>query len=188
MFFRSFTLISSALIVTTAALTPIATAESYNHAISTQTYSVELNKTEIVRLTGSANAVVIGNPAIADVSVHSDNTIFVVGRSFGETNVIILDKYGSTLLNANVQVTNNLPATGVRLYSGTNRQTYNCAPYCLPAPVLGDDLTFRAENSSTAQPINNEIATVLPNVPQSNQGDLSFSNTSEQGFDGAFNN
>ena len=45
-------------------------------------YSVELNKTEVVYLPASAGAVVIGNPEIADVSIHSANTIFVVGRGF----------------------------------------------------------------------------------------------------------
>jgi len=43
---------------------------------SAQSYSVELNKTELVRLNQSANAVVIGNPSVADVSVHSDRTLF----------------------------------------------------------------------------------------------------------------
>ena len=40
-------------------------------------YSVDLNKTEIVRLPENAGAVVIGNPNIADVSIHSANTLFV---------------------------------------------------------------------------------------------------------------
>jgi len=48
-----------------------------------QSYSVSLNKTEIVRLPSAASAVIIGNPNIADVSVHASDTLFVIGRGFG---------------------------------------------------------------------------------------------------------
>ena len=60
-------------------------------ALANGTYSVDLNKTEIVRLPENAGAVVIGNPSIADVTVHSANTLFVVGRGYGETNLIVLN-------------------------------------------------------------------------------------------------
>jgi len=40
---------------------------------SSQSYKVELNKTEIVRLPGAAASVIIGNPKIADVGVRLYN-------------------------------------------------------------------------------------------------------------------
>ena len=61
-------------------------------------------------------------------------------------------------MNADVQVVSTLPADGVRVYNGSSRQTYNCSPYCQPAPVLGDSLDFSGANASGAAPINNEIA------------------------------
>jgi len=82
---------------------------------STTSYKVELNKTEIVRLPGAASAVIIGNPKIADVTVQSSDLIFVVGRGYGETNLIILDSNGNTMMNADLQVVNTLPQHGVRL-------------------------------------------------------------------------
>jgi len=116
--------------------------------------------TELVRLNGSASAVVVGNPQIADVSVHSDRTLFVVGRSFGETNIIVMDGAGDVIMNANVQVTSSLPVNGVRVYNGThaNRSTFNCSPYCLPAPVLGDNPEFIITNQNDVPAINNQIA------------------------------
>jgi len=125
-------------------------------------YSVELNKTEVVYLPTTAGAVVIGNPEIADVSVHSGNTIFVVGRGYGETNLIVLDSAGHKIMDADIQVVNNLPARGVRLYNGNQRETYNCAPYCQPAPVLGDSREFIGANQGTATEINNNVATGTP--------------------------
>lgn len=123
-------------------------------------YTVELNKTQIVHLSQPAAAIVVGNPAIADISVHSSDTVFLLGRGYGETNIVVLDGAGRTVMDADVQVVNTLPHNGVRLYNGgSKRMTYNCAPYCQPAPVLGDDSGFMGANSSAAAPINNEIAT-----------------------------
>ena len=124
-----------------------------------QTYSVGLNKTEIVRLPVAASAILVGNPAVADVSIHSADTFFVVGRSYGETNVIILDKLGHTILDANIQVNNKLPRNGIRVFYGANqRETYNCAPHCTAAPVLGDTPEFIAANSAGSSEIVNTIA------------------------------
>lgn len=115
---------------------------------STQSFKVELNKTEIVRLPSAAASVIIGNPKIADVTVQSSDLLFVVGRGYGETNLIILDANGNTMMDADLQVVNTLPNHGVRLYNGKNRETYSCIPYCGPSPVLGDDTGFIGNNTS----------------------------------------
>lgn len=125
-------------------------------------YSVDLNKTEIVRLPENAGAVVIGNPSIADVTVHSANTLFVVGRGYGETNLVVLNSTGHTIMNADIQVISKLPTNGVRLYNGKDRESYNCSPYCLPSPILGDRPGFIASNSGNARAINNTASTALP--------------------------
>jgi len=69
----------------------------------------ELNKTEIVRLPGPATSIIVGNPKIADVTVQASDLLFVVGRGYGETNLIILDNQGNTMMNADLQVVNTLP-------------------------------------------------------------------------------
>ena len=119
-----------------------------------QSYTIELNKTEIVRLPGAASSVVIGNPKIADVTVQSSDLLFVVGRGYGETNLIILDASGNTMMNADLQVVNTLSTTGVRLYNGKNRETYSCIPYCGPSPVLGDNTDFIGMNTSQEDELN----------------------------------
>ena len=118
-------------------------------------YTVELNSTEIVRLSESASAVIVGNPKIADVSIHSSNTIFVVGRGYGVTNLIVLNSSGDTMVNANIQVTAATTPGNVRLYAGADRRSYSCAPYCLPSPILGDAPEFITQNTPEAP----EIAT-----------------------------
>ncbi len=118
------------------------------------TYSVELNKTEIVRLSEPASAVIIGNPKIADVSVHSSDTVFVLGRGYGQTNLIVLNMAGQTIFDSDIQVVAPVSVGNVRLYSGRARETYSCAPYCLPAPVLGDSVEFVVVNTPETREIN----------------------------------
>jgi len=121
------------------------------YAGGASSYTVELNKTEIVRLPGAAASIIVGNPKIADVTVQSSDLIFVVGRGYGETNLIILDAQGNTMMNADLQVVNTLPHHGVRLYNGKSRETYSCIPFCGPSPVLGDNSGFITSNTSSEQ-------------------------------------
>lgn len=129
------------------------------------TYKVEINKTEIVRLPGAAASIVVGNPRIADVTVQSVDTIFVVGRGFGETNLVILDVQGNIMMDADLQVVNSVPKHGTRLYNAKSRETYSCIPYCGPSPVLGDNPDFIAQNTTTSREIDANLAVGDSSVP-----------------------
>lgn len=143
-------------LISTTALSFNAVAGNFPH--SNTAYSVEINKTEIVRLPVRASAVVIGNPAIADVSVHAADTLFVVGRGYGETNLIVLDANGNTVMDTDIQVLQKPSAHSVRVFNRSARQSYNCAPNCQPSPVIGDDPEFLGNYSSTEQPIRSSEA------------------------------
>ena len=131
-------------------------------------YQVDLNKTQILRLPAAAGSIVIGNPAIADVTAHSPTMIMVVGRGFGETNLIVLDRDGNTMVNADVQVTSITPTNGIRLFNGNSRRTYSCSPYCQPSPVLGDD----SEHISANSPAEQGSSAAMPIFEQSSPGGL----------------
>ena len=148
---------------------------------STESYKVELNKTEIVRLPGAAASIIIGNPKIADVTVQSSDLIFVVGRGYGETNLIILDANGNTMMNADLQVVNTLPNHGVRLYNGKSRETYSCIPYCGPSPVLGDTPVYIRNNTAEEVELNSFPA-FSASQPQTNSvaGSSNQSNLQDQ--------
>ena len=148
---RSFT-ITMALLATTVASTQAISQTSHDN------FSVELNKTKVLRLPQAASAVLVGNPDIADVSVHSADTLFLVGRGFGETNLIILDANGNEMMDANLTVVHTLPNHGIRLYNAKSRETYSCIPYCQPSPVLGDAPDFIGGNSNTQAALRNTRA------------------------------
>ena len=57
---------------------------------TTREIRVALDQAVAVRLAGAANGISIGNPSIAGVSVQNDHLLFVTGRSYGSTNLIVL--------------------------------------------------------------------------------------------------
>ncbi len=164
------------LTLSSAACLMAITAHAGNNA-----YNVELNKTEIVRLSEPAAAVIIGNPQIADVSVHSSDTIFVIGRGYGKTNLIIMNTLGQTIMNADIQVTSSNSPGNVRLYAGADRASYHCSPYCLPAPVLGDSKKFIGNFTSKEENIQTTTISAGGNLPPGVIG-LSNANSTSDAF------
>jgi len=152
----------------------LATSFASTQAISqvvAETYSVELNKTQIMRLPRAASAILIGNPDIADVSVHSVDTLFIVGRGYGQTNLIILDRNGETMLEKDLNVVNTLPRQGVRLFNANSRQTYSCIPNCQPSPVLGDSPGFIGSNTNSEPQLDPLAALFQAAADQNNRND-----------------
>ena len=162
-----FTALLTAMVMTV----PVMTQSAYGQHAK-QNYNVDLNKTNIIRLPRAASAVLIGNPDIADISVHSAKTLFIVGRGYGETNLIVLDRNGHEVLDTNITVTNNLSSHNVRLYNASERQTYSCLPNCLPSPVLGDTPEFIGENSNTEPPLESTAAVSEPGPSSAQSGQL----------------
>ena len=110
---------------------------------------VDLDRTSVVRLPASASAVVVGNPSIADIAVHSTDTLLVLGRSYGSTNILAMDAVGRIISDTTVHVGAGRDRGSLRVYQGADsRRTYACEPDCLPAPQLGDD----AEHIGTFRP------------------------------------
>ena len=115
--------------VLTFAAQPAAAAETV--------VDVMIDQATLVRLERPAAEIVVGNPSIADVSVQSGKVLVVTGKSFGETNLIVMDADGKVFVNRRLIVQE--PRSGlVTLYRGSARQTLHCAPYCTPPLVIGD--------------------------------------------------
>ncbi|KJS23744.1 MAG: hypothetical protein VR75_18010 [Hyphomonadaceae bacterium BRH_c29] len=103
--------------------------------------TVEANKTVPVRLKGAAASVVLGNRNIADVAVHDENLIFVTGKSFGTTNLMVFDRSGNQILSTEVVVTVNSSNLVTINRNGAN-YTYDCAPNCRSVPSPGDESDY----------------------------------------------
>jgi hypothetical protein len=100
--------------------------------------NVLIDQASLVKLDRPAAEIVVGNPSIADVSVQSGKVLVLTGKSFGETNLIVLDGDGKAIISRRLIVSE--PRVGfVTVYRGISRQTVHCAPYCTPPLVIGDN-------------------------------------------------
>lgn len=100
-------------------------------------FQVEVNKSKALHLGQPAATVMVGNPTIADVTVEGAKLVYVMGRSFGRTNIVALDSDGATILDINVSVVSQEAST-VTLTRGSGQYSYNCTPRCERVPTVGD--------------------------------------------------
>ncbi len=98
---------------------------------------VPVDEALLVRLDRPATEVIIGNPSIADVAVQNGQLLVVTGKSFGMTNMIVLDGKGRQILEEKVYVQTD-PTRQVRVHKGKGRSSYNCTPRCETALIPGD--------------------------------------------------
>ena len=98
---------------------------------------VEIDEAMLVKLERQASDVIIGNPSIADVSVQGGRLLAITGKSFGVTNLIVVDGKGNQILNKNISVgiDNNRYVT---VHKGRARASYHCTPTCQTALIPGD--------------------------------------------------
>jgi hypothetical protein len=100
--------------------------------------SVPLDKAQILHLPDRAATIVIGNPLIADLSIQPGGLAVITGKSYGETNFVVLDRGGIVLTEKTVEVTFPNEQGVVVVYRGADRNTYRCTPDCSRRLTLGD--------------------------------------------------
>lgn len=110
-------------------------------AQSAEPIRVKANMARILRISAPAATVIIGNPGVADVTIQDPQTLVLTGKSYGQTNLIVLDSAGNPVADTMVTVVQAQPDL-VTVYYGTARSTMACTPVCQPTIMLGDDVGF----------------------------------------------
>ena len=118
-------------------------------AASTDPITVKANMARILRISAPAATVIIGNPGVADVTIQDPQTLVLTGKSYGETNLIVLDSAGNPVADTMVSVV-QAPSDMVTVYAGTARNTLSCQPVCQQTVTLGDDQAFSAAAAGSA--------------------------------------
>lgn len=103
--------------------------------------TVKPNMARILRISAPASTVIIGNPGIADVTIQDPQTLVLTGKSFGQTNLIILDSAGEPIADTIIEVVQDT-ADLVTVYVGGARTSMACEPVCQPIIMLGDDAGY----------------------------------------------
>jgi len=105
------------------------------------TLSVTLDQAKVARVPEGTKTLVVGSPIVADVTLlKGSNTMVVTGKGYGETNFIALDGLGNVLDEKMIRVE---PAGSVLVVQrGMERESYSCAPHCMPVVELGDGSEF----------------------------------------------
>ncbi len=110
----------------------VAAGETRSDAVT-----VTVDHAKVVRLPEKAQTVIVGNPAIADVTVQRNGVMVVTGKSFGVTNLIALDASGALLAESSVRVSAASDSI-LTVQRGLERESYSCTPVCQPSAQLGD--------------------------------------------------
>lgn len=141
----------AALVAVAALLTPALAA---NEA----PVSVKVNMARILRINAPAATVIIGNPIVADVTIQDPQTLVLTGKSFGQTNLIVLDSKGNPIADTLVQVVQDQASDMVTVYMGDKRESLACSPICQPTIMMGDDTEFSGAALGATKAINGAIA------------------------------
>jgi Flp pilus assembly secretin CpaC len=107
-------------------------------AQTAETMLIQVDQAQVLRLDEPASSIIIGNPMIADVTIHDDKMLVITGISYGSTNLIILDSEGREIVSKQLEVRLS-GLSQMTVQRGGNRYSYACAPKCEPVLAIGDD-------------------------------------------------
>lgn len=102
---------------------------------------VRYDQSQLLRLPRPVAEIIIGNPSIADVTVQANTLLVVTGKTFGVTNLIVLDADRKIIQEQRIIVERDENRV-VNLHKAGMRQSYSCTPNCSPTLTIGDDKEY----------------------------------------------
>ena len=124
---------------------------------------VTVDQARMVSFPVPVKTVYVGNPTIVDVSMVDAQHAFVLGKTFGITNLIALTPDGKQLSNQQVTVLNN--GAAVTVNRGADQFNYMCTvAHCETAPRPGDPQPYVQTTESVATTHESAAGTAANNV------------------------
>ncbi|MBX9469716.1 MAG: pilus assembly protein N-terminal domain-containing protein [Rhizobium sp.] len=90
---------------------------------------VYMNSARVLKLDRPVSKVIVGNSEVADATVADARTIVLTGRSYGTTNLVLLDADGNAIVDERILVSIDESST-VRVFKSTERTVLSCTPNC----------------------------------------------------------
>jgi len=82
-----------------------------------------------ISLSAPVRDLVVGDPAVADVSLVNDRTLVILAKKVGSTTILAFDARGQALADRQI-VVSDVPAGGVVVQRGGMSATYACSASC----------------------------------------------------------
>lgn len=130
-----------------AAFAVLAAFASVSAAAAAGVITAPIDQGVRVNLPVGARDVMIGNPAIADITLVDSRTAVLQGRAYGVTNLMVVDNAGRTVMNSQV-VVSAPDVNRVSVYRGPGPAgdlpqvaNYSCAGRCERTPMPGETET-----------------------------------------------
>ncbi len=112
---------------------------------------VAVDRATVVKAPDGVSTVVIGNPLIADATTQRNGVMVITGKSYGSTNIMLLDASGTVLSETTVTVHRAQDGVVV-VQRGAKRESFACNPRCEPVLAIGDNPeTFGATANQITQ-------------------------------------
>ena len=113
--------------------------------------SVAMDEVRTVTFPKSVATIYVGNPSIADINMIDSRHAFILGKGYGNTNMLALDEDGKQVSNTHISVLARQDSS-ITLQRGANRITYSCtSAHCEATPQPGDGKeAFDAANGQIA--------------------------------------
>ncbi|WP_020187364.1 pilus assembly protein N-terminal domain-containing protein [Methylopila sp. 73B] len=105
---------------------------------ATDSINVTVDRASVIRSPEGTATVIVGNPLIADATSQRNGVLVITGKSFGTTNIMLLDGAGTLLSETLVHVGRASDGTIV-VQRGGKRESLACTPRCEPVLAVGDD-------------------------------------------------
>lgn len=111
-------------------------------ALAATPMQVPLDQARPLALKAPAAGVVVGNPSIIGVTLQTDRLLFVTGKSYGTTNLIIVGENGRPVYEGMITVVaDDSVESTLTLTRGLTTVRQSCTPICRKTPDLSDDPT-----------------------------------------------
>ncbi len=116
---------AAAMILASAMVSPATAVRAEDEGI----LRVYMNSARVLKLDRPVSKVIVGNAEVADATVADSKTIVLTGRSYGTTNLVLLDADGNAIVDERILVSIDESST-VRVFKSTARTVLSCTPNC----------------------------------------------------------
>lgn len=107
-------------------------------SLAQEPIEIVIDRAKVMRISRPADTIIIGNPGIADATIQDNQTLIITGRSFGSTNLIVLDSDGQAIADEVLQVQASEESV-VTVFKRSSQVTLSCTPQCAPTLTIGDN-------------------------------------------------